>query len=433
LKQQWYLPILVAALVLSFCSTVVVAQVPPADPAEESADPPGAFDTAQVGPVATLAQKLSLDRTWLTEDILSKLEETTVPLEEILPGSTSVFLEDDYIYITRVEKVGALWADFNPDSDPYFVFLTHEVYTGLGEDRALAFQDGIQTEVFLEDFDLLPALALTIERVPLDTAIDFVETASDPDNLPIEPICRSTSDTSSGSNDPDHLIIDPDCEPDPTPTKLCPNSGTSCPQYAPTACSQGSPVCPTGSNPYFVLRRLLIKEDHEGLFKGNPEIELHPLNIEALPQGSGTSPYTRFVFSGRRICDAVGQERFLPDINDENAWYSFEHVALYPAKVGEDWALTLVEDDEGLLGTINKSGSTANTIYVFRSTSSISALTRSLSSLNFVVGNTSLFRASFPGGDDDLYQPSIGVTNDLFCNSGLNHAFPRVFSLNTPE
>src|SRR5262249_44574023 len=134
-------------------------------------------------------------------------------------------------------------------------------------------------------------------------------------------------------------------------------ASTSCPYLsAPTACSSGGvPICSSGSaSPFFVLTRLMIKTDHEGLFKGNPEAELFPLRVNpASPIGGSSDVRTNWIFSGRYVTDLAGRSVYLPNVNNNDQWYavSGDGLALFPARLSNAWVGTLVEndDDAGLL------------------------------------------------------------------------------------
>jgi hypothetical protein len=139
-----------------------------------------------------------------------------------------------------------------------------------------------------------------------------------------------------------------------------------------------------------VVSQLKVIESHEGCcFHGDPEIELYGVHYDIVEPNVGTfGPTTPYVFSGRWITDAAGQQRFLPDIDDNGAWYTV-NLAAYSIPLFVNYSSLLVEDDNG--------------------------------------------PGFFVNGDDDLYNPIFGVTTAQFCSDPLSANFPNVYTFQSNE
>lgn len=388
-------------------------------------DPPGVLDELDTGYIVELGERLSADRTWLSDEALAMLDDIGLRLDELFAGVPEFFTKDggDH-YRIKIEKVGSLWGSFDPASDPFAIFLTHEAYTGLGLDRVLAFMDGAQTVLFERDLETLPALALTIESHP-----------------PGRPIAKSASVGSFeqpvelGSARLDLRRFDAELV---AGFPLVPAMKAGCShEVAPTSCNGMRPVCAAGASLHFILSALKIRTDHEGFGKGNPEIELFPFNIDGASTGSTSNRSTPFIFDGRTIADSAGRSRFLADVNNTNVWYSLgKGVAICPATLGGEWAMTLVEQDD-TTGVLMIKGDRTNTVKMMRfenpSSSGNTVQIYPFNALKFVFQFIKLLFGLWSGDGDDLYQESIGLTGNLFCNDGLGKPAPKIFNLASAE
>lgn len=382
-------------------------------------DPPGLLADNQLGSLKELAVRLSADRSWMRPEIFTTLGFQDLHLDEIFVDAPEVVRFESNYYRIQVEKVGPMWEGFQIESDPYFVFLTHEIYDGLGDDRALAYLDGDETVIFETDFQKTPALAVTLVKLPpsvkvtsfekivaLESSFDLgaAELRLPVERLPIHlfPELQNLI----------HLATNPGLEQNTTCTQA----------VAPTSCSNGRPVCGTGYKPYFVLTSLMIKTDHEGCcFKGNPEIELFPLRIDVASQlGSNTTASTNLLFKGASTTDMAGRTRYLPDVNNTNTWYNVTNgLAIFPADLGNELSALLVEDDDDT-GVLRVNANKVNVTKLLKSVSSLIFDSRSID-LSFLVklGRIILDIIGIFNDGDDLYQESLGVANNLFCTNSL--------------
>lgn len=116
-----------------------------------------------------------------------------------------------------------------------------------------------------------------------------------------------------------------------------------------TCVEQGAPSSKAGAAataPFLVIKEVQIREDHEGLFRGDPEFEIN--QVDAKPCSSGTCyevrPATFMVFDGNAHTDDFGRRLQLPDVNDKGRWYPLSTPILLPFQAG--MGLLGVEDDD---------------------------------------------------------------------------------------
>ncbi len=296
----------------------------------ENVDPPGLLTEEQLGPIAALAARLSSDRSWLLPEVLAAMARQRLRLDEIFAAAPELLVIEDAKYRIMLEKLGSGWETFNAGSDPFFVFLNHEVYDGLGEDRALAFQDGHETVIFEDDLKNSPIIGLTLAGLSPDERPRLSDSV-----LPLgQPIALGEIQPrlERGLEHRFHGF---------TATSSCAE------EVAPSACSGGVPVCSAGYSPYFVLSGILFKTDHEGAFRGKPEIELFPVQLDTSSPAGGTNATTDFMFKGISVTDIAGRSRFLPDSNSTWTWHNVSGgLALFPLDMSNEWGMTLVEDDD---------------------------------------------------------------------------------------
>src|SRR3954453_17496643 len=157
--------LLAVCLVLSFAALAPAATArPPAPPT----DPPGGLNRERLNAVTDLAARLSRDRGWLTAATLKSLASRGLGLDEIFDGAPRYVAVDGAYYRIKLQQVGHRWAGFNHDPDTFVVFLTHEVYDGLGEARALGYQGGEEMILPPSYFEKFPAVSLPLFRLTQD-------------------------------------------------------------------------------------------------------------------------------------------------------------------------------------------------------------------------------------------------------------------------
>jgi hypothetical protein len=365
-------------------------------------DPPGLLNRHGQQSIRQLAKHLSSNRSWLTGEVLKGLDTMSLNLNEIFAEAPEFVEVEGRLYRVLLEKVGPGWKSFGSRSR-YLVFLNHEIYDKLGDHRALGFEDGKERVITEEEIEKTAAVGLTLRDITPDEQPKDLRGVVGLDSTfrlgAVRPKFRSSEvkDFLAGSG------VEKSCA------------------YisAPTACSNGVPVCATGTaTPYFVLSSLLIKTDHEGAFKGDPEIELFPLRINPYsPYGGSTNVRTRWIFSGRYVTDLAGRSVYLPDVDNNNQWYSVNSgLALFPSSMSSEWASTLVDNDDttGLLemdqnryNPVKKPREATVTLWPFD-------LFDFLADLGQLIVTLGLLNDS-----DDLYVQSLEVSNNLFCAHGL--------------
>jgi|GEM_PF-3139050 len=397
---------------------------PYSDPREDAADDPeGLVDEYELIQFSTMANILSKDRRWMTGEVLSTLDTLSLRLDEMFGSAPRSFEKEGVSYEIKLEKVGDLWGKFNPKSDPFVVYLTQELYSGLGDYSVLAYQDGAEISLLEEDFEKLPAIAISVASVALE-------------NLPLT---RNLSSARIGDEIRfGHVRVDinrPNVDPGGDIAArlglraLVDNRSTCQFQTNVTSCSGGTPVCSNGGEAHFVLNSALIKTDREGAFKGNPEFEIFPLSELGSVPGGSQAPTTTMIFSGRNVTDAVGRNRFLPDVNNTNFWYNISGgFAVSPMEMSSQWFITAVEQDDGT--GVLRTSDTSFRMVLFNNLGNIVSLVKSFSVVKFLRTLFNLIRGLIAGDGDDIFRDAIGVTSSLACANGLNGA---QLTLNTQE
>lgn len=385
---------------------------------EGKEDPPGVVNQRGVESLSQLALQLSLDRSWLTGDVLKGFDTMSLRLNEIFAGAPNFIEVEGKLYRLVLEKVGPGWHNFGPRSN-YLVFLNHEAYDKLGENYALAFENGRERIISLEDLKKNAAISLTLQDITPDERPrdrrGVVGLESTIQLGKVRPKFRSERALDIGKLLAGNKIIQKSCE------------------YvsAPIACSNGVPVCASGSaSPYFLLSALMIKVDNEGAFKGNPEVELYPLRINPYsPYGGSTDVRTDWQFDGRYVTDPSGRYVYLPDVNNTWQWYYLNNgLALFPSNLSNEWVGTLVENDDDR-GRLNIDRNRSNTIKLPVGT----IVSHIFDNLDFLKGLSLVITLGFLNDSDDLWYPSLAVNNDLFCSSGVGQPLPYTYYLSGDE
>jgi hypothetical protein len=383
--------------------------------AEGKQDPPGVLNNAKIDSVRQLALHLSSDRSWLTKDVFKALNTMSVRVDELFSEAPQFVEVDQRLYRLVLEKVGPGWQGFNPRSSAYLIFLDHETFDGLGENYALAFQNGKERTVTEGDIEKTAAIGLSLKgATPDEGPVNrrSIAKLEQPIRLgKFQPRFRST-----GAIDIGAIMARKSCA-----TEL-----------APASCNGGVPACSSSTaSPYFVLTSLLIKQDHEGTFKGNPEIELYPLRINpSSPYGGSVDVRTNWIFSGRTVTDIAGRSRYLPDVQNNNTWYSVSGgLALFPSNLSNEWAATLIENDDttGKLEIDRDKYNPVKTrdamvkLYPF----DLFDFLKDLANLIWTLG--------FLSDSDDLYVQSLEVSNQTFCTEALGQYFPYNVTFDSTE
>ncbi len=402
------------------------ASRPPAPPT----DAPSVLKEDGLAPVTGLAAWLSRERSWLTPELLKELDKRALGLDEIFDKAPRYISVDGATYRIKLEKVGPRWGGFAPKVDPFLVFLTQEVYDGLGADQALGYRNGEEVILFASDFDKLPAIALTFFRLTQDERPAAGERVID--------LCAKQTKTIALGKARAALAPKPDGRPTPGGLNFARPSHAAkdfCePEVAPTSCNGIQLVCPATYQPYFVLSGLRVFDNHEGCcFHGDPEIEIYPLRIDSVT-GAGGQPNatTQLVFSGRNIIDVAGRSRYLPDVDDGGGLYSM-NVALLSTNMTSQFAGLMVEDD-GQAGKLETSSTNINVSKLLDTGFQIYQDIRNMDRFELIVDAFNLLDLlGLLNNDDDMFQPSLGATNSLFCNNALGGSFPRVFTLSSNE
>lgn len=386
------------------------------DPRSDAAnDPPGLVGLRQLAPLQALAMRLSGDRFWLTQEVVDALAERSIALDELFAETKGFVQIGGRPYRLYLEKVGPAWQRFESSRDPYLLYISQEVFDGFGADSVLGYLDGDEISLTSTEIEAMPALALTLASPTQDPPppSDLIHQLQDPIRLgPARRFVRQ-----------------------PPQTQLV--AATCAPEVAPAYCSTGGvPVCASGYSPYFVLSSLLIKVDHEGFLKGNPEIELFPLRLDSVsPSGGIGEATTDWLFSGRSVSDLAGRSRYLPNVNSTNVWYTIPGgLAIFPSDAGMEWSATLVEQDDEA-GRLKVSPTKINVTKLYKRVASIINDVRQMQYFHLI---KSVFRLIFDiikifQDGDDIYQEALGISNELFCNDGVGQAFPRIFSFMSQE
>ncbi len=379
-------------------------------------DPPGVVTFENLLSLRTLAAEISRNDSWLTEEAVRALDVRHLALGELFSQTSSLVSIAGKPYRIIIEKVGSGWERYHP-GDSFVLYLTHEVFDGYGPEVALGYLQGTELLLTATDISTAPAIAITLEESEPIAHDVVVRSITDPITLgPLRP---------AGA-----LARIGNVETASTPSMTC------SPQFAPSACSGNIPVCPSGSSPYFVLSSLMIKTDHEGTFKGNPEIELFPLRLDSVSSSGGMDEATTdWLFSGRYVTDLAGQSRYLPNVQNNYVWYTINNgLALFPSDRGLEWSATLVEQDDDA-GRLKVKPTKINVTKLFKRVSQVVNDIREMQYFHLV---RSVFKLLFDiikifNDGDDIYQESIGISNELFCHEGLGQPFPRTFHLESQE
>jgi len=386
--------------------------------AEGKQDPPGTLNNAKMDSVRQTALQLSSNRAWLTADTLKNLDHMGLRLDEIFAEAPQLVKVDDRLYRIVLEKVGPRWKDFDPRTSEYLVFLDHDTFDGYGENYALAFQNGRERKISEQDIMNTAAIGLSLKGItpdekPTAKSKSSVVSLDQPIRMgKVRPKLRSTAPINIAA--------------------IVSRKDSCLPEAAPVSCSGGVPVCSSpNASPYFVLSSLLIKTDHEGLFKGDPEIELYPLRINpSSPYGGSTDVRTNWIFSGRTVTDLAGRSRYLPDVNNTYTWYGVSGgLALFPMSMSNEWTATLVDDDD-TAGKLEIDRDKTNPVkprealvklYPF----DLFDFLKDLAHLVITLG--------FLDDSDDLYTPSLEVSNQTFCSEALGQYFPYTLTFDSDE
>lgn len=389
--------------------------------ADGKEDPPGVLNDVKIDSVRQLALRLSSNRNWLRNDVLKALDKMGVRVDEIFAEAPEFVEVDQKLYRLVLEKVGSGWQGFDPHSSPYLIFLDHDTFDGYGENFALAFEGGKERMIVDDDLQKIAAIGLSLEDITPDERPERragVVGIDQPIRLgKASPRFRSTNPVDIG------LIV---------------NSSTSClPESAPVSCNIGGvPMCSSPSaSPYFVLSSLLIKQDHEDPFSGDPGIELYPLRVNpSSPYGGSSDVRTDWIFDGRTVTDLMGRSRYLPDVDNNYTWYNISGgLALFPSQVSNQWAATLIEDDDtkGRL-KINRDKSNP----VKRRDALINVFPFDLfdylvsTAINYV---NLVLTLGILNDSDDLFLQSLEVSNATFCSESLGQSYPHTLTFDSTE
>jgi hypothetical protein len=109
------------------------------------------------------------------------------------------------------------------------------------------------------------------------------------------------------------------------------------------------------------------------------------------------------------------------------------NVALLSTNMASQFAGLMVEDD-GQAGKLETSNTNLNLSQLLDSGFQIFQDIRNMDRFELIKDAFNLLDLlGFLNNDDDLFQPSLGATNSLFCNNALGGPFPRVFTLTSNE
>lgn len=389
------------------------------------------LEDPELEPFEDFAQQASENPNWLYGNTLDTLDDMSLHLDEVFVGMPRLFLKQGEFFQVQLEKVGTNWKDFSGKSD-LVIYFTHESYLPEDTQTVLGYLNGKRQMFTEEQLGLYPTLALAVKEVDFAQAYGLDPGQFEHKETEITRISDFGEETFTiqplGSALPD-LVPALHLSPERQEFAMSHASANFC-VSAPTSCSGGRPSC---SNSYFFLTKVKIKKDHEGMFKGNPEIDLFIGNSDPDQGYSSSSEITtKYIFSGRYVNDEAGNSVYLPDINNKNTWYTINGgAALFPTDLGDVWPLLLVEDDSGA-GVLREDANKRNDVrvFIFEASYSIASLligsTKYLKVLKKVV--TWLWD---PG--DDLFQDSIGPSNDLFCNESISSGSPNTLHLTSDE
>lgn len=388
---------------------------------EGKEDPQGLLNQQSLDSLRQLATKLSSDRSWLTNEVFKGLNSMSIHLDEVFAAAPEFVEVDGKLYRLVLEKVGDGWQGFDLRSSQYLIFINHEVYDGLGENYALGFEAGKERVLVEEDVAKVASIGLTLRGITADEKPKGRQGVVNIDS-PIQ--LGKVRPRFRGPRDPNLSTLFNDVQTSKSCSYLS----------APVACSSnGVPVCSSGSaSPFFVLTRLMIKTDHEGAFKGDPETELFPLRINpASPIGGSSNVRTKWIFSGRYVTDLAGRSVYLPNVENNYQWYqvSGDGLALFPAGLSNEWVGTLVEndDDTGLLELDRNRYNPVKKQFTYDSTKKFDFF-----DLLESVGRFILTLAS-QSDSDDLWIESLEVSNSRFCSEGVGQPYPYNFLFDASE
>ena len=383
---------------------------------ESEGDAPALLDDLSVEGVADLARQLSARHDWLTPEVLATLRHSALRIDEIFASTPAYLAVEGQAFQIRVEPLGPRGQDLDPRTDSWFVFLTPEVYEALGEDRFLAFREGVQTVLGPADLESLPALGLTLAGL-----------AETDRPLPGEVVA---------SVDSRFDLAGPGFEPRRADRMLAAGGAVglknACAEVAPASCSNGQPVCGlAGYSPYFVLDSVLIKVKHEARGQ-SPEIELYPLQPTS-SSALGPGIETQVIFDGRFARDLAGRWRYLPDINTTHTYHSISNgFALFPTDVASQWAALLVEDDKST-GKLDVTETVQTVVKLFSTASSFVKSVKTMNYFKLLKASYDLVRLVLDSNGDDCFDETLAFDRSLFCAEGLGQPFPTVLTFDTDE
>jgi len=382
-------------------------------------DRPGILTSKlELNQISIMAKKLSSDRRWLTKEVLFALDQLSLRVDELFSEAPRFIMKDDVSYEIKLEKVGDLWAKFDPKSDPYIVFLAHEIYNGLGEQQALGFQDGMQLS--LTEFDLkeFPAIAITMQKTDITNQPNQRNISQSQFNQPIQ-LGRLQIALDRSQNKVDRTNFDIGIPSKQTRNQCQPITGVS-------ACtSQAQAICSNGGNAHFIIDELRIKTEREGPFKGAPEFELYPLALNGTITAPPANASTPLIFDGRFVIDAAGRSIYLPDVNNKNTNFDINNgLALPPFTFTDQLSIVAVEDDS-VAGELRPTTSSLTTAVFSNAPGVISViLADEFDLLKFFKEFAELVAGIFSSDNDDVFNDAIGITNTLMCNAGLSNGAP---------
>ncbi|MEM8930923.1 MAG: hypothetical protein AAGE94_07100 [Acidobacteriota bacterium] len=380
-------------------------------------DPSALFDDQSVAPFAELARQLSARSDWLQPKALDLLRHSALRLDEAFPAAPAFLDVGGVTYKIRIEPFGEDARSLDPGSEPWYVFLSPEVYAGLGEDRFLAFQDGVETVLHAQDLEQLPTVGLTL------AGLSGTERPQ-----PGERVASMTSRLELGQASTAAFES----------RRLLAAAGdgraaqkNACAGVAPTGCHATRPVCGTGQEPFFVLDAIKINVKHERR-GSSPEIELFPLQQDNTLSLGGNNE-TEAIFDGRFVDDLAGRSRYLPDINTTGTFHTISGgYALFPTNIGTEWTALLVEDDR-TTGELDVNSNLATTIKVFTTGVNAYSASATMNAFKLLTASWDLMNLLFLNNGDDCFDDLIGIDNALFCNGALGQPFPSTVVLDTTE
>ncbi len=378
-------------------------------------DPPGLIANDRVEGVSRLAAWLSREDRWLTHEVIDTLDQLSLRLDEVFETAPRYFSLNGLLYEIKIDSVGDAWAGFDPEEDAYVVFITQELYSGLGTDHVLAYVGGKEEILTVEKLGRVPALGLAVSKVSSRAAIEKnLLTATELG----EPVALGRP----------RLAID----------RAAPDPGHDVPSkcfltQTPDLCLASLAFCPAGTEPFFILTGVQIFDDHESSARGKPEIEIFPFSRDTVPGDPfDDPPRTHLIFDGRYVTDKFGRSVYLPDVNKKDRWYDVSNFAmlplmfdpLNPAQVAEGagtWVASMVEDDDrrGILETDFAGSVTAR---IFRDVGANQSFVERIPFLNLRILRPGIIRGLFRSfifdRGDDFFEP-IGFTPEVMCRDGL--------------